>query len=352
MTGTSMDGIDISLVETNGLELNRINKNYFYEYSDNTKLFLMDVLKTDLDFNLKRKKLLDDFITIEHYQALKSLEIVDSSELIGFHGQTIYHNPKKKISIQLGNPKLLSKLLKKNVVFNFRLQDIKMGGQGAPLAPIYHKYIMQSSNFELPSCFLNIGGVANLTFWDGKTLLGFDTGPGNALMDDLIKKTSNNFFDKDGALASKGSAHNLIIKKILNHSYFNTPPPKSLDRNFFDKVYNEISNLEIPIQDKMSTLAELTIETIILSIEKLPKKIKNIIVTGGGNKNIHLMKNLKERLDIKFIYENEVNINFDFIESELIAFLSARSIYNLPITFPSTTGVSSTLSGGEIFRHL
>ena len=168
MTGTSMDGIDISLVETNGLDLNRLNKNFFYEYSIETKKTLTSILKHSLSFNLNRKKFLDNFITNEHYCALKDLDILSYSDLIGFHGQTLYHEPNNKISIQLGNPKKLAKMLNKNVIFDFRSKDLSLGGQGAPIAPIYHQFIMERSNLELPSCFLNIGGISNLTFWDGK----------------------------------------------------------------------------------------------------------------------------------------------------------------------------------------
>ena len=143
MTGTSMDGIDISLVETNGLELKRLGKNHFYPFNISTRKKLISFLKEDINFNLERKEYLDEFITNEHYIALKDLEIVKECDVIGFHGQTIHHNPEQKISIQLGNPKKLSKLLKKNVVFDFRSNDLSFGGQGAPLAPIYHKYIIE-----------------------------------------------------------------------------------------------------------------------------------------------------------------------------------------------------------------
>ena len=129
---------------------------------------------------------MDDFITNEHYLALKNLDIVKRCDLIGFHGQTIYHNPQKNISIQLGNPKMLSKLLNKDVVFNYRETDISLGGQGAPLAPVYHQFIIESLDIDLPSCFLNIGGISNITFWDRNSLIGFDTGPGNSLMDDYM----------------------------------------------------------------------------------------------------------------------------------------------------------------------
>jgi anhydro-N-acetylmuramic acid kinase len=352
MSGTSIDGIDISYVQTNGQKLKRLNSNVFYEYSSKSKNFLENILNTNFSLNLKRKKILDDFITKEHYQALNDLDILKSCELIGFHGQTLYHDPIKRTSVQLGNPQLLSKLLKKNVVFDFRSNDIKMGGQGAPLAPIYHKQIIEEAGLELPSCIINIGGVANITFWDGESLLGFDTGPGNALMDDLMKNTSKNYFDDKGYLASKGLPDNQLVNRFLNQSYFHTNPPKSLDRNFFRTTYNEVKNLNLSVQDKMSTLSALTVESIVLAIEQFPKKIKNVLITGGGKNNDHLMKNLQEKLMLKFITERDLNINFDFIEAELIAFLSARSVYNLPFTFPSTTGVSIPSSGGKLYKYL
>ena len=152
MTGTSVDGIDISLVQTNGLNLKRLNKNFFYKYSEKTKSFLMEILNENININLKRKQYLDEFITKEHYLALKDLDILQNCDLIGFHGQTIYHNPKKNISIQLGEPTRLATLLNKEVIFNFRSNDIESGGQGAPLAPIYHKFIIEDLKFaSIPS---------------------------------------------------------------------------------------------------------------------------------------------------------------------------------------------------------
>ena len=352
MTGTSMDGIDISLVQTNGLDLKRLNKNYFYKYNLQTKNQLMNILKDDIKLNLKRKKHLDEFITNEHYLALKDLDILGDCDLIGFHGQTIYHNPKNRVSIQLGNPEKLAKLLHKDVIFNFRKNDIELGGQGAPIAPIYHQFIIETLGIELPCCFLNIGGVSNLTYWDGTSLIGFDTGPGNALMDDFMFSTFNKNYDKDGIFASKGNAIKKEVTKFLNFDFFKTPPPKSLDREAFLFFYNELINKNYSIHDIMPTLAELTIETIATSLELLPKKIKNIIITGGGYRNTFLMNRLQNRLKIKIFNENQLGINFDYIEAELIAYLSARSIYKLPFTFPSTTGVAKPSSGGKLYKYL
>tara|TARA_A100001015_G_scaffold146823_1_gene162744 strand:+ start:2377 stop:3435 length:1059 start_codon:yes stop_codon:yes gene_type:complete len=352
MTGTSMDGIDISLVQTNGLELKRLNKNYFYQYSKSTKNKLINILKKNINFNLNRKQYLDDFITKEHYFALKDLDIVNKCDLIGFHGQTIYHNAEKGISIQLGNPKKLSEMFNKNVLSDFRSNDLLFGGQGAPLAPIYHQYIIEKSGLALPTCVLNIGGVSNITFWDGKKLIGFDTGPGNALMDDYMSTVSNKNFDEDGIIASNGHPINKEIKKFLKNNFFVKPPPKSLDRGTFKTSYNQFIKKKYSFEDIMATLAEFTVETITAGIKLLPKKVINILVTGGGCKNVHLMNRLKERLKINFCYETKLGLNFDYIESELIAYLSARSIYKLPYTFPSTTGVSKPLSGGKLYEYL
>ena len=293
---------------------------------------------------------MDDFITIEHYLALKDLDIVKRCDLIGFHGQTIYHNPQKNISIQLGNPKMLSKLLNKDVVFNYRENDISLGGQGAPLAPVYHQFIIESLDIDLPTCFLNIGGISNITFWDRNSLIGFDTGPGNSLMDDYMSSTFKKNYDKNGQIASQGTPIKEEIIKFMKLDFFQKNPPKSLDRENFLIFYNQLVNKNYSAKDIMATLAELTVESIAISLKFLPHKIKNIIVTGGGYRNIHLMNRLKDRLKIEILNEKQLGINFDYIEAELIAYLSARSIYNLPYTFPSTTGVSKPSSGGILYK--
>jgi len=352
MTGTSVDGIDISLVQTNGLNLRRLNKNYFYKYSNKTRSFLMEILNEDININLKKKQYLDEFITNEHYLALKDLNIIQMADIIGFHGQTIYHDPDNKTSIQLGDPIKLAKMFKKNVIFDFRSKDLKSGGEGAPLAPIYHQYIIEEFNLELPSCILNIGGVSNLTYWDGNKLIGFDTGPGNALMDNYMSIISNKHFDKNGDLASKGTPDKKIIKKILNHGFFKKPPPKSLDRHSFIDFYNKLIKKNYSNADLMATLAELTIESIISSLKFLPHEVNSVLITGGGYRNTHLMNRLEDRLRLKFLNDNQLGIDFDYIESELIAYLSARCIYKLPTTFPSTTGVLQPLSGGNLYNYL
>ena len=352
MSGTSMDGIDISLVKTNGKKIIRLNKNYFFEYNKKTKDFLLKILEKDLKSKLTKKLILDNIITNLHYKALIRLNILKDCDLIAFHGQTIYHNPNFKTSIQLGNPQKLANLLKKDVVSDFRVKDIKLGGEGAPLAPIYHKIIIEELNLSLPSSILNIGGVSNLTFWDGTELIGFDIGPGNALMNDFMKKKFNKYFDENGDEAKKGNPNREILVKFLQNDFFYKRPPKSLDRNTFKNLYLHLLEKNLSPNDTMATLNEFTVESIIKGFEFLPKKSKNVIVTGGGYKNNYLISRLKERLRMVFIEEKDLNINFDFIEAELMALLAARSIYNLPYTFPTTTGILNASSGGRRYNYL
>lgn len=352
MTGTSMDGIDISLVKTNGLDLIRLNQNYYHEYDSGIKRKLTEILNGDVELNIKIREYLDELIAHEHYLALKNLNIVEKCDLIGFHGQTIYHNPDNKVSIQLGNPKILAEKLKKDVVFDFRSNDLIFGGQGAPLAPIYHKFIIEKLNLNLPTCILNIGGVSNLTYWDGDHLMGFDTGPGNALMDDYAYRVFKKNFDKNGKYASKGIPIEKEIKEFLKHDFFKKIPPKSLDRLSFKSNYLNLIKKKYSIYDTMATLAEFTVESIVSGLKILPKEVHNIVITGGGYKNLNLLSRLRDKLRLNFLKENELGLEFDYIESELIAYLSARSIYKLPFTFPSTTGVKKPLSGGILYKTL
>ena len=184
-----------------------------------------------------------------------------------------------------------------------------------------------------------------------KNLIGFDTGPGNSLMDDFVKLRIDKFYDYKGILASQGSIDKIFVKKFMESDFFNVIGPKSLDRNSFKDNFEELCKKNLSIIDTLATLAECTIKSILLSLKNLPQRPHNIIIVGGGYKNDYLLQSLVNRSNINIIKENNISLKFDFIESELIAFLGARSIYKLPITFPSTTGVSKILSGGKIFAH-
>ena len=351
MSGTSIDGIDVSIINTNGQDYFTCNKNFFFEYDKRVKKVLSKYIHNNsfVDDSDKTKIKLSRFITKLHFKALKHSGFLKMANAIGFHGQTILHNPNKFISIQLGDPKYLSKLTQKKVIFNFRQNDIINGGQGAPLAPIFHKTIIDKYNLDLPCCILNIGGIANLTFWDGSQLIGFDTGPGNALIDRYTQIHLKKNFDDKGIIASKGSIDPKLVTSFLKNKFFKKPFPKSLDKMHFEKEFRELEGRNFNHSNSLANLVNFTIKSIELGINLLPKHPKNILVTGGGAKNLFLINELKKTLKIEFIDINKIDINPDFVESELIAFLTARCLYKLPITFPKTTGVKEPLIGGEIY---
>ena len=351
MSGTSLDGIDISVVRTNGLGLERLNKNFFFKFNNKTQKKLSEFIQTS-QFDLYDQNIfeIEDLITKEYINAISRSNFIDDCDAIGFHGQTIYHNPKEKISIQIGNPKKIANFFNKKIIYNFRQNDLVMGGVGAPLAPIYHKFLIENLNVTLPACFVNIGGISNITYWDGDQLIGFDTGPGNCLIDKVVKSKYNIGFDKNGEKASTGKLNNYLLHKLLDDQYFKIKPPKSLDKNYFDH-YLEIDNLnEKETNNLLSTLCEFTILTIEKSLNFFPKLPKTMIYSGGGVNNLYLINKLKKIINIKDINLTHKKISTDFIEAELIAYLTARSLHKLPLTFPNTTGVSKPLSGGLIYN--
>ena len=324
-----MDGINVCLVKSNGIYLEPTKQTMIHTYTKKTRMILQDIV-----FNFNTRIFNKDFmneltflVTLDHLNAVKSV-LKDSKivpELIGFHGQ---------------------------IISNFRDNDLRNGGQGAPIAPIYHKYLMEKLKIERPSCFINIGGVANISYWDNQKLIGFDTGPGNGLMDIFIQKYLNKKFDKDGELASNGKINHKLLKIFLSNKYFSKIYPKTLDRSYFDNFIDIIIKNNLHLKDALATLSELTAQTIKMSLDHLPNTPKSIIVMGGGIFNIHLMNRISSLIPVKILKANDIGLNGEMIEAELIAFLSARSIYNLPFTFPSTTGVSEASSGGKIYNYL
>ncbi len=356
MSGTSMDGIDASYVYSDGENVERTGINSVTNYQKKTATLLEKAMKSPISF-LKNEKLLiklNRYITVDHAKAVIYLKnkFKINPNLIGFHGQTLLHDPKVLFSVQLGSGQQLSKMLKTNVVYNFRHNDLKGGGQGAPIAPIYHKFIVKSLNLNLPTIIINIGGISNLSYWDGKTLLGFDIGPGNNLMDFYMKEKFNKPFDLDGVVASKGFVINKYVERYFKNPFFNLLPPKSLDRlELFDtKILKELKN-ELP-ENIMSTLRDLTVKSILKGIQLLPKKPLNCILVGGGQNNVNLVNQIKKVMPLKVFTANELKLPGDFIESELIAFLAARKFFKLPSTFPSTTGVNKDTILGDLIKIL
>ena len=363
MSGTSGDGIDASIIRTNGINQYELITDKYFEYDSQIykdihnlkgKIHKIDHLK-------EFKKEIDDLerkITIFHAEVIKDLNVNDET-IVGFHGQTIYHNPIEKISKQLGNAKLLRQLTNKNIIFNFRKNDILNEGQGAPLTPIFHNLITLKHKIKLPVCFLNIGGISNITIIKNKdnlsNLESKDIGPGNCLIDSWVRSNSNKKFDKDGLIASTGTKNEIILEQA-EELYSNRKNKKkiSFDVNDFDISFVRGLTLE----DGVATLTEFTAriisEELLFSFKNQTNKINNVLLCGGGRKNETLIKKIQEKIssNIKLESIDNYNINGDFIESQAFAFIAIRSILKLPISFPTTTGCKQPCSGGEYIKKL
>tara|TARA_B100000035_G_C20995316_1_gene552188 strand:+ start:48 stop:1163 length:1116 start_codon:yes stop_codon:yes gene_type:complete len=356
MSGTSGDGVDASIITTNGMNNYEILKDKYFEYNSEIyngihnlkeKIHKIEHLK-EFDSEIKD---LERKITIFHAEIIKQLDISDET-IVGFHGQTIYHNFEEKISKQLGNGKLLNQLTKKKIIYDFRRNDILNGGQGAPLTPIFHHLICLQNEVSLPVCFLNIGGISNITIVseieDLSKLYSKDIGPGNYLIDTWVRKNSNKKFDEDGKFALSGSRNEIIFEQA-QELYANSLNKRktSFDVNDFDISFIRGLNLE----DGVATLTDFTASIISEELNKIfnsEKKFHNVLLCGGGRKNKILVKKIKESLpkNINLKLVDDYKINGNFIESQAFAFLAIRSLIKLPISFPNTTGCEKPSTGG------
>ena len=362
MSGTSGDGVDASIIRSNGLDELTILRDKYYEYDE--KLFHefhnlkknINSLKDLKNFSSNIKKL-EDNITFFHAKVIKDISVDFDLDLVGFHGQTIYHNPQEKISLQLGNGHLLSQLSNKKIVFNFRKNDIINGGEGAPLTPIFHKHLIKSKKIELPTCILNIGGISNLTLirnFNNNEILSRDVGPGNCLINTWIQNHTNKKFDLNGQISNKGIINEVILEQALE-TYENNFQKKnniSLDTNDFDISFARGLNLEDGAATLTAFSAKIISSKISFLLSEFNKKIIRIIICGGGRKNESLIKQIKlnSKKNLIFYNSEEYSINGDFVESQAFGYLAIRSILSLPISFPSTTGCMSPCSGGEIIE--
>ena len=357
MSGTSMDGVDASIIQTNGKSQYKAILDTYFEYSKSiysNLTTLIDNIKNSKDLKKHQKKiqLVEKEITIFHAEIVK--KILKKSKLnidfIGFHGQTIFHNAEEKISRQIGDGKLLSKLTKKKVVYNFRKNDLFNDGEGAPLAPVFHKLLVEQNNIKTPLTILNIGGIANITSIRNKSrtnrfvLSGSeDIGPGNCLIDKWIRLNSDKKYDEKGLIARSGTVDKFILNQSLD-SFYNSAisKKKSYDTNDFDLSFIKGLSLE----NGAATLTEYTAD---ICSKKLINR--NIYVSGGGRKNTFLIQRIKKKIHCKIRLIDYIGINGDFIESQAFAYLAIRSFLKLPISFPETTGCIKPCTGGVIVKN-
>lgn len=351
MSGTSVDGIDAALVKTDGTSLTCLQHASF-EYKDATRDAVFSAYNNPEKFIQQEKALetLSQAIAEDHAAAVKCLieNTNEQVDLIGFHGQTLLHQPDIGYTLQLGDAALLARTTNIDTVFDFRRADIQAGGQGAPLAPIYHQALIQQAGLELPAAMLNIGGVANLSYWDGQQLIGFDTGPGNGLLDQYMRQHVNRPFDQNGQLASTGVVCQPIVNEFLANRYFAQLKPKSLDRSEFNAVLSNPVFLRLPAADAMATLVALTVQSVRCAMDLFEQPVKQLVVCGGGQHNAFLLSELKSSVASQVKTADQLGLAGDHIEAELMALLAARFYYRLPSTFPMTTGVEKPCVAGTL----
>ena len=370
MSGTSMDGVDVSLIRSDGFnEFTNILDEYF-EYNESLHRELIELRNSIININdLKqyssRLNKLEREITVFHSKIVSDLCIKyqDEIDFVGFHGQTIFHNPEQNISKQLGDGKLMSQLVKKKVIYDFRQEDIVNKGQGAPLTPIFHNLLSRRVNekhqINFPICFLNIGGISNITKIIKKdekleeNLEAFDSGPGNCMIDEWIRKNSKNNFDESGSIAKSGKINQLILNQAIDNFKIDSFD-KSLDVKDFDISFVRGLSLE----DGCATITNFTAYLIAKGIEHANgsnvEPIK-FLVCGGGRKNTFLIQTIKDYLlhkkNISLNSIDNYDLNGDYIESQAFGYLSIRSFLKLPISYPKTTGCELPTVGGKLVKN-
>jgi anhydro-N-acetylmuramic acid kinase len=363
MSGTSGDGVDASIIHSDGHSKYRVIKDKYYEYDSKIYKdihYLKEKIHNSDDLAILNKEIIDleKKITLFHAKIVKIIDDGKKIDFVGFHGQTIYHNSQEKISKQLGDGKLLEQLTKKNIIYNFRQNDIANGGEGAPLTPIFHKLIATQFKLNLPTCILNIGGISNITIIGEKVgTYGFssrDIGPGNCLIDTWIRKNSKYKFDKDGLFASTGNRNNIFFEQAQD-LFSNRLNKKKLsfDVNDFDVSFVRGLSLE----DGAATLTDFTASIIGTALSSLLTNVRNklwkVIVCGGGRKNKVLIEKINDNTFKNIVIQpiDDYGIDGDFVESQAFAFLAIRSVLKLPISFPDTTGCLKPCSGGELIKN-
>ncbi|MFQ5785024.1 MAG: anhydro-N-acetylmuramic acid kinase [Alphaproteobacteria bacterium] len=345
MSGTSLDGIDAALLHTDGRADVRPGPWLTRSYEPELRERLRACLAGRGDVAAVRRD-----VTRAHAAAVAELldregTAAETVAVIGFHGHTITHRPAEGLTWQIGDGALLAELAGIDVVCDFRSHDVAAGGEGAPLAPLYHAAL--AAALDRPIAVLNLGGVANLT-WLGAEgeLRAFDTGPGCALLDDWARRHSGTSCDVDGALALSGAPSDDTLERLMAHAYFDRSPPKSLDRDSFAGAVEELS-----AEDGAATLVAFTAAAVARAIAHLPAPPKRWLVGGGGRRNPALMAGLSRALGAPVEPVESVGWDGDALEAQAFAYLAMRALDGFALTLPETTGVPRPLTGGALYRH-
>ncbi|WP_237476944.1 anhydro-N-acetylmuramic acid kinase [Lichenibacterium dinghuense] len=356
MSGTSMDGIDLALLDTDGRDRLRFGPTGFAPYAAADRALLRRALAdavslTDRDARPGALGEAEARVTALHAAAVRDFLAAHAAEargleLVGFHGQTVLHRPERRLTVQIGDGAALARAAGVDVVADLRAADVAAGGQGAPLVPAFHRALAGASGLALPAAVLNLGGVGNVTYLpESGDPVAFDTGPANALLDDLMLERSGAAFDRDGAAAAAGTVRGDIVDALMSHPYFAAPPPKSLDRD----AWSRATVAPLSTADAAATLTEFTAASVERALRHLPAAPGVLVACGGGARNPTLMGRLRARLPCRVLAAADLGWDGDAVEAQAFAYLAVRSRLGLPITFPGTTGVPAPLTGGVAF---
>ena len=344
MSGTSLDGVDVAMLLTDGARIFDFGASDYQAYSPEER----NILRAAMG----RWQGLEDAAAVVVARHAALLGQMTGAEVVGFHGQTTAHDPGGKGTCQIGDGRLLAHMLDCPVVWDFRSADVQMGGQGAPLAPFFHHACARWMNADEPLAFLNLGGVGNLTWVDpvianpadDGACVAFDTGPANAPLNDLMQVRRGLAMDAGGELAAAGSADGSLLERLSRHAWFRKQPPKSLDRDDFAWLNDAVADLSDA--DAAATLTEAIAVSVALGLEKCPLPPARVLVTGGGRLNPVLMTMLRARCSCAVDPVEAVGLDGDMLEAQAFAYLAVRVARGWPITAPGTTGVAEPLGGG------
>lgn len=348
MSGTSLDGVDAAVLVTDGVSVIEPGETGYRPYSDAEQAVLRAALGK---WSGPEVAAAAEVVETAHAEILSRFDGID---LVGFHGQTVAHDPAQGRTLQLGDGVVLAAFLGVPVAWDFRTADVGLGGQGAPLAPFYHHALVQASGIADPVGVLNLGGVGNLTWVDpGKALpeadgalMAFDTGPANAPINDLMQSRFGRPYDKAGEVAEAGVADEDFVARFAEHPYFLKMPPKSLDRDEFAGVVAETAKMSAP--DAVATMTACAAVGVMQAIDMCPAPPKRLVVTGGGRRNPVLMDMIAASVGCDVIAAEALDWDGDMLEAQAFAYLAARIVRGLPTSCPGTTGVQAAVGGGEV----
>jgi anhydro-N-acetylmuramic acid kinase len=358
MSGTSLDGVDVALIKTDGRRVAALGPSGYRPYTETERGLLRQALAEAAGLAQRdaRPGVLAEAeraVTIAHAEAVAAFIAqnrisADSIDIAGFHGQTVLHRPAAKLTVQIGDAAALAKAIHIPVMYDFRAADVAAGGQGAPFVPVYHRALAQSLGRDGPIAVVNIGGVSNVTYIDGSdALIACDTGPGNALLDDFVFRTLGKPFDCEGRLAAQGAVDEAWVAEALQHPFFAAAPPKSLDRNQFAALPQR----DWSAADGAATLTAFTVGAIAAVAPLLPKPPLSWVVTGGGARNLTMLRMLRDKLAPAAIESADaLGWSADAMEAQAFGFLAARGLKGLPLSYPATTGVAFPMTGGLLAR--